>query len=103
MFSLEKEMQSKNPLFNDFSKLVTGAFGIAQNAKSEMESVISSKMERWLSDRDFVNREEFEAVRTMAQKNAEKNAELLKLVSILEAKLEGIASKSSRRPRTKRD
>ena len=96
-------MQSKNPLLNDFSKLVTGAFGIAQNAKSEMESVISSKIERWLSDRDFVNREEFAAVRTMAQKNAEKNAELLKLVSILEAKLEGIAPKSSKKPRAKKD
>ena len=96
-------MQSKNPLFNDFSKLVTGAFGIAQNAKSEIETVISSKMERWLSERDFVNREEFDALRIMAQKNAEKNAELSKLVSSLEAKLKGTAPKSSKRPRAKKD
>ena len=96
-------MQSKNPLFNDFSKLVTGAFGIAQNAKSEIETVISSKMERWLSERDFVNREEFDALRIMAQKNAEKNAELSKLVSSLEAKVKGTAPKSSKRPRAKKD
>ena len=66
-------MQSKNPRLNDLSKLVTGAFGIAQNARAEMETVVSSVIERWLSDRDLVTREEFDAVRIMAQKNAKLN------------------------------
>ena len=96
-------MQSKNPFLNDFSKLVTGALGLAQNAKSEMETVISSKIERWLSERDFVNREEFDAVRTMAQKSAEKNAELVKLISTLEAKLDRVETKSSKKPQAKKD
>ena len=90
-------MQSKNPLFNDFAKLVTGAFGIAQNAKSEMETVVSSMIERWLSERDLVNREEFDAVRTMAEKNAKKNDELLKIISRLEAKLERQQSKNPKK------
>ena len=96
-------MQTKNPLLNDFSKLVTGAFGIAQNARSEMETAISSKIERWLSERDLVKREEFEAVRVMAQKNAERNAELLKLILNLESKVNNLESKVPKKPRTKKD
>ena len=95
-------MQSRNPFFNDFSKLVTSAFGIAQSARSEMETVISSKIERWLSERDFVNREEFDAVRKMAQKNAELNADLLKIVSNLETKLDELGLKSTKKVRAKK-
>ena len=94
-------MQSKNPLFNDFAKLVTGAFGVAQNAKSEMETVVSSMIERWLSERDLVNREEFDAVRKMVEKNAEKNEELLKIISHLEAKLDKRQSKTPKKPQIK--
>ena len=96
-------MQTKNPLFNDFSKLVTGAFGIAQNARSEMETAVNSMIERWLSERNLVNREEFDAVRAMAQQNAERNAELLKLISKLESKVNKLGSKVSQKPKTKKD
>ena len=96
-------MQSKNPLFSDFSKIVTGAFGIAQNAKSEMENAVSSIIERWLAERDFVNREEFDAVRILAKKNAEQNAELLKLVSDLELKVNSLTAGSPKKRRTKKD
>jgi len=34
--------------------------------------------DRWLADRDFVTREEFDAVRAMAQKAAAKRNETLK-------------------------
>ena len=96
-------MQTKSPLLNDFSKLVTGAFGIAQNAKSEMETAVSSMIERWLAERDFVNREEFEAVKAMAQKNVERNAELLKLVSHLESRINKLEPKGLKKPRLKKD
>ena len=96
-------MQTKSALLNDFSKLVTGAFGIAQNAKSEMETAVSSMVERWLAERDFVNREEFEAVKAMAQKNVERNAELLKLVSHLENRINKLEPKGLKKPRLKKD
>ena len=96
-------MQTKNPLFNDFSKLVTGAFGIAQNARSEMETAVNSMIERWLSERNLVNREEFDAVRAMAQQNAERNVELLKLISKLESKVNKLGSKVSQKPKAKKD
>ena len=90
-------MQTKNPLFNDFAKLVTGAFGIAQNAKSELETVVSSMIERWLSERDLVNREEFDAVRMMVENTAAENDKLLKIISRLEAKLERQQSKNPKK------
>ena len=95
-------MQSKNPFLNDFSKLVTGAFGIAQNARTEMETVVSSIIERWLSERDFVTRDEFDAVRAMALKAAERNDELSKVISKLEARLEKIEPKDLKKSRTKK-
>ena len=96
-------MQSKNPLFNDFSKLVTGAFGLAQNARSEMENAVSSIIERWLSERDFVNREEFDAVRIIAKKNAEQNAELLKIISDLELRVKKLDPGSPKKFRKGKD
>ena len=47
---------------------------------------MSSMVDRWLADRDFVTREEFEAVRTMAQKAREENAALLARIEALEGK-----------------
>ena len=95
-------MQSKNPLLNDFSKLLTGAFGIAQNAKSEMETIVSSTLERWVSERNFVNREEFDAVRLMAQKAAERNEELEDKLLKLETKLARVDPKVTKRSKVKK-
>lgn len=95
-------MQSKNPLLNDFSKLLTGAFGIAQNAKSEMETIVSSTLERWISERSLVNREEFDAVRLMAQKAAERNEELEDKLLKLETKLARVDPKVTKRPKVKK-
>ena len=95
-------MQSKNPLLNDFSKLLTGAFGIAQNAKSEMETIVSSTLERWISERNFVNREEFDAVRLMAQKAAERNEELEDKLLKLETKFARVDRKVTKRRKVKK-
>ncbi|AKO95783.1 MAG: accessory factor UbiK family protein [Marinovum algicola] len=70
-------MQSRNKVFDDLSQLMTNAMGVAQGARTEAETAMKSMMDRWLADRDFVTREEFDAVRGMAQKAREEN-ELLK-------------------------
>ena len=41
-------------------------------------------VDRWLADRDFVTREEFDAVRAMAQKAREENDALLSRIQALE-------------------
>ena len=77
-------MQPSNKIFDDISKLMTNAMGVAQGAKSEAETAMSSWVERWLADRDFVTREEFEAVRSMAQKAREENMALSARLDVLE-------------------
>lgn len=79
-------MQGNNKLFDDLSQLMTNAMGVAQGAKDEAQNAMSSMMDRWLADRDFVTREEFDAVRTMAQKAREENAALEARIAALEAK-----------------
>ena len=78
-------MQSRNKVFDDISQLMTNAMGVAQGAKDEAQTAMSSMVDRWLADRDFVTREEFEAVRMMAQKAREENASLLARIEALES------------------
>lgn len=79
-------MQTKNKIFDDLSQLMTNAMGVAQGAKTEAGNAASSMMDRWLADRDFVTREEFDAVRAMAQKAREENEALLARIAALEGK-----------------
>ena len=78
-------MQTRNKVFEDISKLMTNAMGVAQGAKEEMETAAKSMIDRWLADRDFVTREEFDAVRAMAQKAREENEALRARLDALEA------------------
>ena len=66
-------MQTRNKMLDDISQLMTNAMGVAQGAKDEAETAMKSMIDRWLADRDFVTREEFDAVRAMAQKAREEN------------------------------
>jgi BMFP domain-containing protein YqiC len=81
----EAAMQSRNKVFDDISKLMTNAMGVAQGAKDEAENAMKSWVDRWLADRDFVTREEFDAVRAMAQKAREENEALRARLDALEA------------------
>ena len=69
-------MDTQNRFFDDLSKLMTNAMGVAQGARSEAENAMKSMMDRWLADRNFVTRDEFDAVRAMAQKAREENEAL---------------------------
>ncbi len=77
-------MQTRNKILDDLSQLMTNAMGVAQGAKTEAETAMKSLLDRWLADRDFVTREEFEAVRAMAQKAREENAALKARLDALE-------------------
>jgi len=79
-------MQTRNKMFDDLSQLMTNAMGVAQGARDEAETAMKSLMDRWLSDRDFVTREEFDAVRAMAQKAREENEALSARLDALEKK-----------------
>ena len=82
---MESTMQSNNKILDDISQLMTNAMGVAQGAKDEAQTAMNSMIDRWLAERDFVTREEFEAVRTMAQKAREENEALKARIEALEA------------------
>ena len=79
-------MQTNNKFFDDMSKVMTSAMGVAQGANEEAETTMKSWIDRWLADRDFVTREEFDAVKAMAQKAREENISLSKRLDALEKK-----------------
>jgi BMFP domain-containing protein YqiC len=79
-------MQTRNKFFDDVSQMMTNAMGVAQGAKDEAETAMKGMLDRWLADRDFVTREEFDAVRAMAQKAREENEALKARLDKLEAK-----------------
>ncbi len=81
-------MQTRNKILDDMSQLMTNAMGVAQGAREEAETAMKSMIDRWLADRDFVTREEFDAVRAMAQKAREENAALEARIAALEATLD---------------
>ncbi|MCE6960127.1 accessory factor UbiK family protein [Cereibacter sphaeroides] len=78
-------MQTRNKFFDDMSQLMTNALGVAQGAKTEAETAMKGFIDRWMADRDFVTREEFDAVRAMAQKAREENEALSARIAALEA------------------
>ncbi|MTJ03175.1 accessory factor UbiK family protein [Sediminimonas qiaohouensis] len=87
-------MQTRNKILDDMSQLMTNAMGVAQGARTEAETAMKSMIDRWLADRDFVTREEFDAVRAMAQKAREENEALKARLDALEAKANAPAKAS---------
>ena len=81
-------MQSRSKFLDDMSHLMTNAMGVAQGARTEAETAMKSMVDRWMAGRDFVTREEFDAVRLMAQKAREENEALATRIAALEAALE---------------
>jgi len=77
-------MQTRNKMLDDLSQLMTNAMGVAQGARDEAETALKSMIDRWLADRDLVTREEFDAVRAMAQKAREENEALKARIEALE-------------------
>ena len=79
-------MQPGNKIFDDMSKLMSNAMGVAQGAKTEAETAMKGWIDRWMAERDFVTREEFDAVKAMALKAREENNALEERIAALESK-----------------
>lgn len=77
-------MQTRNKILDDLTQLMSNAVGVAQGAKTEAETAVKNMLDRWLADRDFVTRDEFDAVRAMAQKAREENEALKARIAALE-------------------
>ena len=78
-------MQTRSKILDDVAQLMSNAMGVAQGAKTEAETAMKGMIDRWLADRNLVTREEFDAVRAMAQKAREENEALKARIAALEA------------------
>jgi BMFP domain-containing protein YqiC len=83
--------------FDELAKLMTNAAGAAQGVRREIDTLVQAQMERLLNNMDLVKREEFEAVKAMAQKAREENDALAARLDALELKLGGSTSASDSR------
>ena len=82
--------QTTGRFFDELGKLITDAAGAAQGVRKEVETVVRSQAETILRDLDVVQREEFEAVKAMAQKAREENEQLKARIALLEAILDDV-------------
>jgi BMFP domain-containing protein YqiC len=84
--------QTTGRFFDELGKLITDAAGAADGVRKEIESVVRAQAERVLRDLDVVQREDFEAVKAMAQKAREDNEVLKEKIAALEAAM-GLAER----------
>lgn len=79
--------QTSSRLFDELAKVMTDAAGAAQGVRREVETLVRSQADRVMSEMDVVRREEFEAVKAMAEKARTENDALAQRIAALEAKL----------------
>ena len=84
--------QTTGRFFDELGKLITDAAGAAQGVRKEVEGAVRGQAERVLRELDLVQREEFEAVKAMAQKAREENDRLKERIVELEAVVIELAS-----------
>ena len=80
--------QTTGRFFDEMAKLMTDAAGAAQGARKEVETVMRSQADRVIGEMDLVRREEFEAVKAMAERAREENEKLSERIVALEARLD---------------
>jgi BMFP domain-containing protein YqiC len=80
-------MQTRNPFFDDLSKIANGAMGALSGVKDEMEARVRDQITRILDGMDIPRRDEFEAVKAMAAKAREENEALKTQVADLQTRL----------------
>ena len=77
---------TSNRLFDELAKMMTDAAGAAQGVQREMQTMMRAQGEKFLQEMDVVSREEFEAVRAMAEKAREENERMEARIAALEGR-----------------
>jgi len=88
-------MQTDNRILDDLARVAGGAFGTLNDVRVEIENLFKQRLERVLSDLDVVPRDEFDAVKAMAEKARMEQEALEKRVAVLEAALAAATDKKS--------
>jgi BMFP domain-containing protein YqiC len=84
-------MQTENRLLDDLARMANGALNTLSGLREEIENRVRERVERMLADMDMVPREEFEAVKAMAQKARAEQEDLATRVADLERRIAGFS------------
>jgi hypothetical protein len=84
-------MQTENRLLDDLARMANGALNTLSGLREEIESRVRERVERMLADMDMVPREEFEAVRAMAQKARSEQEEMAARLAEIERRMAGLS------------
>lgn len=95
-------MQTDNRLLDDLARMANGALNTLSGLREEIETRVRERVERMLADMDMVPREEFEAVKAMAQKARSEQEELVAKVTELERRLAEVSPQKPAKPATRR-
>jgi BMFP domain-containing protein YqiC len=79
--------QTNSRFFDDLSRLMTDAAGLADGARREAQTFARTQMERMMAGMDIVGREEFEAVKEIAARARDENEKLAARIAALETRL----------------
>jgi BMFP domain-containing protein YqiC len=80
-------MQTKNPFLDDFARLMTNAAGAAQGVGEEVQALFRAQAERFVADMDLVRRDEFEAMKALAEAASARAEAAEEQLAALEARL----------------
>ena len=83
-------MTNRTNFFDELAKAFSGAAGLAQGLRKEVDSLVKAQMDRLVNDLDLVRREELEVVKDMAAKCRQENEALKVKIAELEARLNKI-------------
>jgi BMFP domain-containing protein YqiC len=93
-------MQTENRLFDDLARMANGALNTLSGLREEIENRVRERVERMLADMDMVPREEFEAIKAMAQKARAEQEDLATRVAELERRVAQPSGAAQPRPKT---
>lgn len=79
-------MQKDQKLFDDLSRLASGAAGSLLDMKREIEASVQAQVEKMIERMNLVTREEFDAVKAMAEAARAENEALNARLEALEQK-----------------
>ncbi len=90
--------QTSNRFYDRFAQLMNDAASVAQGVRREATTMFRGQAERMASDMDLVRREDFDAVKEMAQLARVENAKLEARIVELEAQITGTATSRTSKP-----
>jgi BMFP domain-containing protein YqiC len=86
-------MQTKNPFLDDFAQLMTNAAGAAQGVAEELQALLRAQSERFIAELDLVRRDEFEAMKELAETAAARAEAAEEKLAALEARLKALEAR----------